>query len=134
MSLLLALMLAQAADITEIDCAVAVVQQDLNWCAARDFAKADAELNAQWATTVAQMRLRDMELTQADRELRHEGWPGYYATLLAAQRAWLVYRDNHCDSAGYAAWGGSMEPMLVAMCRTDLTQQRTRQLQELIEP
>lgn len=133
MSFALALLLAGAASVAP-DCANAVVQQELNYCAAQDFHAADAALNAQWTITAAEMRRRDDELTQADREVRREDWPGHFATLLAAQRAWLIYRDNHCDGEGYAAFGGSMEPMLVALCRAALTRERTQQLLELTRP
>jgi uncharacterized protein YecT (DUF1311 family) len=135
MSFFVALLLAQAgAAPVATDCANAVVQQELNYCAAQDFHAADAALNAQWAITAAEMRRRDDELTQTDREVRREDWSGHFATLLAAQRAWLIYRDNHCDSEGYAAFGGSMEPMQVAFCRAALTRQRTQQLLDLTRP
>ena len=127
MTVLAALLLAQAAAVP-VDCSGAITQQDMNWCATQDFFKADAALNAQWEITAAAMRERD-----ADTQTLDDGRLGYFAQLLAAQRAWLEFRDAHCASAGYAARGGSMEPMLVALCRTDLTEQRTRQLQELLE-
>lgn len=128
MSFLFAIVLSQAVA-APVDCGKAITQMDMNRCAGDDFAAADAALNAQWEVTAADMRERDA-LTQS----LDDGRPGYFAQLLAAQRAWLAFRDAHCASAGYAARGGSMEPMLVAMCRTQLTRQRTSQLQDLIEP
>ncbi|MEO5706459.1 MAG: lysozyme inhibitor LprI family protein [Alteraurantiacibacter sp.] len=130
MTIALALLLAQAGAAPEgPDCAKAVVQQEMNYCAAQEFHAADAEMNAQWRITAAQMRRRDQET--AVRDDQREDWPGYFETLLAGQRAWLAYRDAQCDSEGFEARGGSMEPMLVALCRTALTRQRTRQLQDL---
>ncbi len=128
MSLLAAILLSQAAT-APVDCAKAITQMDLNRCAGEGFAAADAALNAQWEVTAADMRERD-DLTRG----LQDGRPGYFEQLLAAQRAWLAFRDAHCASAGYAARGGSMESMLVSMCRAELTRQRTRQLQDLIEP
>ncbi len=103
-------------------------QQEMNWCAAREFEKADAALNAQWKVTSAAMKERDAELDRT-----YDERPGHFDTLLAAQRAWLTYRDEHCASEGYWARGGSMEPLLVSTCRTKLTEERTQQLKDLIE-
>ncbi len=101
-------------------------QQDMNYCAARDFASADAALNEQWAITVAAMRELDREI---DRQ--YDDQPGHYDTLLEAQRAWLRYRDAQCRSEGFYARGGSMQPMLEAFCRTYMTELRTQQLRDL---
>jgi uncharacterized protein YecT (DUF1311 family) len=126
MSIALALLLAQAAAAaTGVDCGNAVTQQDMNFCATLEFRTADAELNAQWRITAAEMRRRDQGIAD-------DGRPGYFDQLLAAQRAWLAYRDAHCDSEGYGARGGSMEALLVANCRTQLTIDRTEQLRVLI--
>lgn len=110
------------------DCDNAVTQMAMNQCAQLEYTAADAELNAQWKITSAAMKQRDANL---DRE--YDSRPGYFETLLAAQRAWLAYRDNHCRSAGYFARGGSMEPMLVSFCLAKLTAARTEQLKELVE-
>ncbi|OYX66088.1 MAG: hypothetical protein B7Y88_05975 [Sphingomonadales bacterium 32-64-17] len=99
----------------------------MNQCAARDYAEADKALNAQWSRTADVMRERDRQL---DRD--YDDRPGYFETLLAAQRAWLTYRDKHCASEGYLYRGGSMEPMVVSGCKAKLTEQRTSQLAELM--
>ena len=108
-------------------CADPVTQRDMNQCAAQDYAEADAALNAQWTITADITRERDRQL---DRE--YDDRPGYFETLLAAQRAWLTYRDEHCASEGYLYRGGSMEPMVVSSCKAQLTEQRTTQLAELM--
>jgi uncharacterized protein YecT (DUF1311 family) len=110
------------------NCAEPRFQQEMNWCAAQDFHKADAALNVQWKVTSAQMKRRDADQGKPD-----DGRPGNYAALLAAQRAWLRFRDAHCDLEGYQFRGGSMEPLLVATCRTALTEARTKQLRELVD-
>ena len=101
-------------------------QSEMNLCAARDFAAADAELNAQWAITSAAMKARD---TRIDR--RHDRQPGHFDTLLQAQRAWLTYRDAQCRTEGFMARGGTMQPMLEAQCKAYLTHLRTEQLRVL---
>lgn len=130
----LLLLLAQPSGLPECDQEAADrgVQQEMNICAARDYAKADAELNAQWKLTRDAMKARDeqwSEYNTPDRDNR----PGYFDTMLEAQRAWIAYRDAHCRSEGYFARGGSLEPLLVSTCKTSLTQERTRQLRELAE-
>jgi uncharacterized protein YecT (DUF1311 family) len=124
---MLIVLLAAAAAAAPVDCVNALTQRDMNWCAAEDFRAADAALNAQWAITAAAMKRADKDGTAAD------GRIGYHAALLAAQRAWLAFRDAQCVSEGYAARGGSMEPMLVANCKAELTRERTQQLAALVE-
>ncbi|MFB0610812.1 lysozyme inhibitor LprI family protein [Aurantiacibacter poecillastricola] len=109
------------------DCTSAITQQDMTHCAALDWQKADDALNEQWRETAAEMRRLDAA-TSAD-----DGRAGYFAQLLKAQRAWLSFRDAHCTSEGFYARGGSMEPMLVAQCKAELTRERTRQLRELAQ-
>jgi len=128
----LLLLAAQPAGLPECDREAAErgIQQEMNICAANDFVQADAELNAQWTLTRAAMRERDAQWAQyndPDRDKR----PGFFDTLLEAQRAWLTYRDAHCRSDGYFSRGGSLEPFLVSTCKTDLTKARTRQLRAL---
>jgi uncharacterized protein YecT (DUF1311 family) len=104
-------------------CADALSQSEMNVCAAEDFARADSELNAEYRRAVAWAR-------DDDREERVAGddRPGDEATLRAAQRAWVAFRDAHCRLEGYGERGGSMEPMVYEMCRARLTRERTAQL------
>ena len=130
MSMLLALaLMGQSGAAQALDCSELMTQSQMNQCADRDYRAADAQLNAQWRDTLAELRRRD-----ADRLDRWDTRPGYAEQLLTAQRAWLAYRDAHCASEGYAARGGSMEPMLVSFCLRHLTEQRTAQLAALIDP
>ena len=110
------------------NCDGPVAQQEMNWCAAREYEGADAELNAQWKVTAAAMKARDKDLDRT-----YDTRPGYFDTLLSAQRAWIAYRDAHCASEGYWARGGSLEPLLVSTCKAKLTKERTQQLQFLVE-
>jgi len=107
-------------------------QQEMNWCAGQDYAAADAALNAQWTITSAKMKARDASWNEfADPDM--DDRPGWFASLLEAQRAWLTYRDAHCRVDGYTARGGSLEPLLVSTCKTALTQARTGELKELAQ-
>lgn len=110
------------------NCADPTAQQEMNYCAARDFEKVDAVMNKQWKETAAIMKEEDRHLDR-----RVDRGAGYFDTLLTAQRAWLSYRDAHCSSKGFGARGGSMQPFLATMCKIALTEDRTKQLQSLIE-
>lgn len=111
-----------------IDCANAQTQAELNSCAYQDFEKADKELNR-----VYRKALKKQE--EVDREVADMG-PNYVGAVKAlkkAQRAWIDYRDGHCEGVGFEARGGSMEPMLVSGCMAQLTLERTKQLREFIK-
>lgn len=121
-------LLLLAADAPALDCENAMTQADMNQCAHQDYQIADVALNEQWAEAAAVMKIRDdnYESVSDDR-------PGFFETLLRAQRLWIAYRDAHCTGEGYYARGGSLEPLLVSKCKTKLTIQRTRYLSFLIE-
>ena len=107
------------------------LQQEMNICAHRDFLTADAAMNAQWRLTREHMRERDAQWDpewDAGQGASEGGRPGFFATLLEAQRAWIAFRDAHCDYSGFEARGGSMEPMLVGYCLEQLTLERIKQL------
>ncbi|MGB3797075.1 MAG: lysozyme inhibitor LprI family protein [Alteraurantiacibacter sp.] len=110
-----------------VDCAEPMTQRAMNYCAGVEFEEADEALNIQWNDTAARMRRLDAAITVDDDR------PGYFDQLLTAQRAWLSFRDNHCASVGYYARGGSLEPLLIATCKTELTLTRTDQLRALVE-
>lgn len=100
-------------------------QQGMNFCAARDFERADRALNVAWSKVREAVAARDADLPETLR-----GWP---EALLAAQRAWIGYRDGHCTAEGFQFRGGTMEPLIVATCKARLTRQRTEELLLLVE-
>jgi uncharacterized protein YecT (DUF1311 family) len=108
----------------DIDCNNQMAQMEMNICAEQDFEAADAELNAVWKDARKAAKELDAELPE---ELK-----GAEKALLAAQRAWIGYRDGQCEVAGFEARGGSMEPMLVSGCKATLTRARTKDLREFI--
>ena len=122
------LLAASAASEPAINCDDAMTQSDMNICSYRDYGQADREMNAQWKITASLLKKID-----ADPDIPKDGRPGYFATLLEAQRAWISYRDAHCRSEGYAMRGGSGEPLLNNGCRATLTRARTAQLKDLAE-
>jgi uncharacterized protein YecT (DUF1311 family) len=126
MSLFLILALGSAEPV--LDCTNVITQSDMNRCAYQDFQKADAELNVVWKDVSATMKAWDKEI---DRD--YDKAAGHFDTLLAAQRAWLTYRDEHCRLRSFEMRGGSMEPFIFQSCRARVTKERTRELQEYVE-
>jgi len=128
------LLLAQTTGYPECNQAAADqgIQQEMNICAHGEFLEADAALNAQWRITRDAMKANDAQLIERSGP-DGDGRPGYFETLLEAQRAWIIYRDAHCRSEGNWARGGSIVPLLVSSCKTALTEARTKQLQDLVE-
>lgn len=118
--LLLALVLAGPASAQEVDCANAMAQVELTFCAEQDWMAADARLNAVYRLAVAAMKQVDAGLPRDQR--------GAEEALRRAQRAWIAYRDAACEAEGWPMHGGSAEAMLIYGCRARLTEDRSRDL------
>jgi uncharacterized protein YecT (DUF1311 family) len=121
------LLLASAPASVDEDCGD-LPQQPMNRCLYRAFQQADAELNAQWKLVAEAMKARD-----ADLDRTFDKQPGHFETLLAAQRAWLTYREKQCLTESFAMRGGSGAPMILNGCMERVTRERTGQLKSLIE-
>jgi uncharacterized protein YecT (DUF1311 family) len=109
-----------------VDCSKAVSQAEINECAQADYQAADKALNEQWPKT-------KKVLTEWDAELEPHN-KGAVEDLMSAQRAWITYRDAHCNAVGYSVWGGSLYQAVVLGCLADVTRARTAQLMAIIEP
>lgn len=94
------------------DCANAATQMEMDACAGQSYKKSDAELNAVYKEVRG--RLQD------DADARN--------LLLAAQRAWLAFRDSECAFSASGTTGGSVYPMVVTQCKDGLTQDRSKAL------
>lgn len=94
------------------DCVNAQTQTQMSICATEAAKKADAALNATYAEIKA--RLND---DAAKTEL-----------LTKAERAWIAFRDAECGFVASGVEGGSIQPMIVAICREELAAKRTADL------
>lgn len=115
---------AAAQDEPQVDCNNAQTQVELNYCAHVDWEEADVELNFTYKEVRAKLAERDEEWTL--------GGPKGTERLLDAQRAWITYRDAHCEVDSFSARGGSMQSMLYSGCLATLTRSRTKELKALI--
>ena len=93
-------------------CKTAVDQTSLNQCADQDFRATDAELNAVYGQVTG--RLSDA--------------PDAKGLLTTAQRSWIAFRDAECAFRSSGSEGGSMHPMVVLGCRTELSRKRIGEL------
>lgn len=100
-------------------------QSEMTNCSYQDFGDADDELNKIWSKVKDYAKRGDDDLG--------EGEMTGAATLLKAQKSWLVFRDAQCELEGFAARGGSLQPMLVAGCKAALTNERVKAFKVLLE-
>jgi uncharacterized protein YecT (DUF1311 family) len=103
-------------------------QLGLNWCAAQDYARADAALNAAWKKVRAYVKSID----KANREYFPEQAVAD-ENLLKAQRAWIDYRDGQCEAEGAQFAGGSIRPLITISCKATMTRKRTEELLRMMQ-
>jgi uncharacterized protein YecT (DUF1311 family) len=92
-------------------------QGDMSRCAAAAYKRADAELNEAYRKILT--RLVD------DAEAKRR--------LVAAQRAWIAFRDAECAFATAPGADGSVYPYLLTTCLAGLTEARLGQLQVYLD-
>ncbi len=96
-------------------CEQAGSQYEATACAGREYKQADAELN----------KVYQQVLRQEDKDGQ--------ARLKAAQLNWLKFRDTECAYEAGDYIGGTMRPMVAAFCLAAVTNDRTKQLKEILQ-
>jgi len=87
-------------------------QPELSACAGKDAQAADAELNRVYGQLIAKY----------DEPNRN--------ALVLAERAWILYRDAECGYETALSVGGTIHPMMVALCMTAKAKARTKELND----
>ena len=119
--------------------ALAIAQVDLSFdcnnedttlempeCARIDYQRTDADLNQQWQLALVAAQQFDRE--NAD-SIRRGQMRSLQNALRTAQRAWIVYRDTHCDAeARNYNSASSTHHLILNICLRKLTEMRTQQL------
>jgi uncharacterized protein YecT (DUF1311 family) len=95
---------------TEDECSNRQSQSEMNTCFDVRFKAADAAREKAFLELMVRL---DEKQEKALREV---------------EDAWATYRDKHCAFIGSATEGGSVQPMIVSMCLTDLTELRAKEL------
>ena len=91
-----------------VDCSDAASQKEMTDCARQNYARNDAQLNANFA--LLKLRLADDAQTEQQ--------------LVTAQRNWIAYRDAECAFASNGVEGGSFFGVVHTNCLNRLTQNR----------
>lgn len=118
---------ALAEDQPQVDCSNGGnTTVEMQYCAEQDYDKADKQLNAVYKQALK---------TEADldSQAQSKAQAGAVASLKAAQRIWIQYRDAHCDTVGYEAQGGTILGQLLLSCKTEMTNDRIKALKGLIK-
>jgi uncharacterized protein YecT (DUF1311 family) len=95
-------------------CPTAGSTVEMRQCFDRAFRAADAELNRVYAA------------------LQRKADPRGRTLLRLAQRAWIAYRDAECRFRASESEDGTLYPIELLSCRTDLTKERARELRRAL--
>lgn len=92
-------------------------------------AQTQMELNAQAGDA---LKKSDVQLNAAYTKLRARISEAGRQKLQTAQQSWLRFRDQECEFETAGTVGGSIHSMIVATCLARLSDQRTRDLEKLL--
>jgi len=109
------------------DCTEAMSTFEMNACAGAEFEKADVELNRIYKKAIASIP----ELETGEPPFDRASWE---EALRASQRAWIAFRDAECEDHVEKFWaGGSGRTVEIIGCKTEKTEQRTKDLKQRYE-
>ena len=115
-------------------CDKAETQQEMNQCSGEEYRKANSQLNGPYSKLVASMR-KEIVAAQHKNDASQEK---YNATALeklrSTERAWIRYRNLHCNAARHLTEGGSASPLVWANCMTEATRHRIEELKNTYKP
>ncbi|HEY9889065.1 MAG TPA: lysozyme inhibitor LprI family protein [Candidatus Obscuribacterales bacterium] len=94
------------------ECSAPQTQADMNRCAQAEYDQVDTQLNNAYQQVKASVGAAKAE------------------QLITAEQAWLTYRDAYCDFVQTQFAGGSIQPTVYYGCLTQLTGDRTAELQK----
>jgi uncharacterized protein YecT (DUF1311 family) len=98
--------------VAQADCSNPLTQSQMNSCAARSAQESDKKLNQAY---------QQLKSSLSDKQQKQR--------LTEAQLAWLKFRDAHCAFERGVYSGGSIAPTIYYSCLSEVTQQRTKQIQ-----
>jgi uncharacterized protein YecT (DUF1311 family) len=110
---------ALAQDVPGCDNATSNVE--IGNCVYAAYQKADKELNAIWPKVLAYID------TQGD-NVPADALQKWKATIVAAQKAWVTFKESDCGAVQYEWWGGSGAGIAETSCLYAHTAQRVEDL------
>ncbi|MBD2682147.1 MULTISPECIES: lysozyme inhibitor LprI family protein [Nostoc] len=99
----------------KLNCNNPQTQVEINQCSNLSYQNADKKLNAAYQKLVPKL----------DRTRKQK--------LIAAQQAWIKFRDASCEFERSEYEGGTIAPSIYLGCLENLTKERTQQLQEYLK-
>ena len=110
-----------------VDCENARNTVEMNICADRELAAADAGLNEAYKKALEKAAGQDAPVPYNAK--------AYEAALRAAQRAWIAFRDADCKGVVPFEWGGGTGTTAAVLgCMSAKTKARTKELNESFGP
>lgn len=109
-----------AGQAAENPCADATTTVEIRGCLDKAYTRADAELNTVWKRVMAQVGSADY--------LPAKEQKAWKEVLLESQRAWIKFKENDCDAAGFEWYGGTGAPGAIMSCLLEHTEARTKDL------
>ncbi|MEA5599649.1 lysozyme inhibitor LprI family protein [Nostoc sp. UHCC 0252] len=100
--------------VQKLNCNNAQTQAAINECARLSYQNADKKLNQAY-----QQLLPNLERSRKQK-------------LIAAQQAWIKFRDTNCEFERSEYEGGSISPTIYFGCLENVTKLRTQQLREYL--
>ncbi|MDB9529188.1 lysozyme inhibitor LprI family protein [Oscillatoria sp. CS-180] len=94
------------------ECSEPQTQALMNQCAKAEYDQADVQLNNAYQAVKASLSEQKED------------------QLIAAERAWIAYRDAYCEFVQSQFEGGSIQPTIYYSCMERLTSDRTAELQQ----
>lgn len=104
-------------------CANASSNIEIGNCVEAAYQKADKELNAIWPKVLAYID------SQGD-YMPADAMAKWKATIVAAQKAWVAFKEGDCAAVEYEWWGGSGAGIAQTSCLYAHTAQRVDDLKE----
>lgn len=87
---------------------------EIEYCANREFQKADRKLNVTYSQVLTQIK------ADTNKSMRSE--------FVQAQRRWIAFRDAECGAHYTYYMDGTIRGLMFVTCKTQLTEQREKDL------
>lgn len=103
-----------------LDCKKALTTLEINECASRDKDKVEAKLNKTYQRIMTSLSRPDTEDEQFSIMKKH---------LVAAQRAWVKFREADCDAVYEKHSGGTIRNVMYISCLQNHAERRIKDLE-----
>lgn len=110
------------------DAARAQTTYEINQCLMAEQQNAEIELTEAYRRALLNASRKDQSVDRrTDKRISHR------LAIVQAQRAWIIFRDAHCQTIAFTMRGGSGEGTAHAGCVAEITAQRIEQLKYISE-